>query len=55
MKRHEQRDVGEPLHDMVGGRQPAAKDSPREPQEESLKHHGDELQDLVDKATGRPH
>ena len=29
-----------------------AQDSPREPQEESLKHHGDDLQNVLDKATG---
>ena len=45
----------EAAHDLgkaMGHKQPIAGESTREPQEESLKHHGDDLQDLVDKATG---
>jgi hypothetical protein len=42
-------------HDLgrTMGKEPLAQES-REPQEESLKHHGDELQNLVDKATEQP-
>lgn len=43
----------EAAHDLARtvGKAPIAQPS-RDPQEESLKHHGDELQGLVDKATG---
>jgi hypothetical protein len=46
--------LGKSLRNGHAHAQPAT----REPQEESLKHHGDDLQDVVDKATGvlgKPH
>ena len=52
MSRSQTEEAAKDLGKTVGRDDPAAEQSAREPQEESLKHHGDELQNAVDKATG---
>lgn len=52
MRQHTTEDAAKDLAKTVGRDQPAARESAREPQEESLKHHGDDLQNVLDKATG---